>query len=525
MNDYSDTAETGDALWKDALPHLDDAIDHLSTSDRNVILLHFVSELTFPEIARRLGKSAAAVQKQSRRALEKLHSSLSRKGVSLSVGVLATCLASEMSKASPVLLAPALGSLSLAGKTTTTLVMKKSTIVAVASTALLCSVPLARQQISINRLEDRISSGSSSSEQTRISSRPSLGGKTLSVLERLSQDLKSRDYDLPRYLSANDYLKGLGDEDLMELMRALASSDFSSADQFIVFNEMANVLRERDPSLVLQVLSDEVPLDFVKKTQLGNLMGYTLEKYSTEDASGALGWFRTHLDFIRKLDANNRRDRGRLEREARIGLSYGLIFTAPSDAAEVLRPLQSVQQIRSSLDQFVRSREPSLRKDAGGYIQTVRELLPEPDANEALGYLVGIRFAETKFKSAEVLLDKYDFNPAETEAIYQNLGRWHFGNISNKEKGLAKAISEYREWMGSQVTDDIDLITGRALGATVKTYSNSSGPIYETLLNREEGGLSDDVIRGLLEVGGGKLGEEKSSKLRSLLSNPEVQNQ
>jgi RNA polymerase sigma factor (sigma-70 family) len=58
------------SAWQDALPHLDAAIDTLPEADRHVLLLHFVNEMTFPEIAARVGKSAAAVQKQSRRALE-----------------------------------------------------------------------------------------------------------------------------------------------------------------------------------------------------------------------------------------------------------------------------------------------------------------------------------------------------------------------------------------------------------------------------------------------------------------------
>jgi hypothetical protein len=60
MRATADFSDSNDLAWQDALPHLDAAIDTLPEADRHVLLLHFVNEMTFPEIARRLGKSATA---------------------------------------------------------------------------------------------------------------------------------------------------------------------------------------------------------------------------------------------------------------------------------------------------------------------------------------------------------------------------------------------------------------------------------------------------------------------------------
>lgn len=81
MRAPNDSPHSGDSAWQDALPHLDAAIDTLPEADRHVLLLHFVNEMTFPEIARRVQKSAAAVQKQSRCALENLQRILGKRGV------------------------------------------------------------------------------------------------------------------------------------------------------------------------------------------------------------------------------------------------------------------------------------------------------------------------------------------------------------------------------------------------------------------------------------------------------------
>ncbi|MGJ8725109.1 MAG: RNA polymerase sigma factor [Roseibacillus sp.] len=89
------------AAWKEALPHLDEALNKLPESDRRVLILHFFEEKTFPNIAQTVGKSPAAAQKQSRRALEKLAQILKRKGVVISSVALASCLSSELAKAAP----------------------------------------------------------------------------------------------------------------------------------------------------------------------------------------------------------------------------------------------------------------------------------------------------------------------------------------------------------------------------------------------------------------------------------------
>ncbi|MDB6077668.1 MAG: sigE 1, partial [Akkermansiaceae bacterium] len=103
------------AHWQRALPHLDRALDALPDSDRQVLLLHFYERQPFPRIAAQLGRSAAAVQKQSVRALEKLAKALRAKGVAANSVVLATGLATESAKASPLSLLPGISKTALAG--------------------------------------------------------------------------------------------------------------------------------------------------------------------------------------------------------------------------------------------------------------------------------------------------------------------------------------------------------------------------------------------------------------------------
>ena len=101
------------SAWKEALPHLDEALNKLPESDRRVLILHFFEEKTFPKVAQALGKTPAAAQKQSRRALEKLAQILKRKGVVISSLALGSCLSSELAKAAPPSVLKALSTITL----------------------------------------------------------------------------------------------------------------------------------------------------------------------------------------------------------------------------------------------------------------------------------------------------------------------------------------------------------------------------------------------------------------------------
>jgi len=91
-----------DALWRAALPHLDDVMSDLAPGDQDVILQRFYNEQSFAAIAILMNKSEAAVQKQSRRALDKMSKLLQRRGVVVPAAALATCLGSELAKAAPI---------------------------------------------------------------------------------------------------------------------------------------------------------------------------------------------------------------------------------------------------------------------------------------------------------------------------------------------------------------------------------------------------------------------------------------
>ena len=65
-------------------PIVDEALDRLPETDRLAVLYHYYEGRDFREVGALLGKTDAAAQKQTRRALEKLGGMLQKRGVAIS---------------------------------------------------------------------------------------------------------------------------------------------------------------------------------------------------------------------------------------------------------------------------------------------------------------------------------------------------------------------------------------------------------------------------------------------------------
>ena len=85
-----------EAVWSELAPLLDDAMSHLSTTDRDAIVLRYFQNKTLPEVGSALGLGESAAHKRVSRALEKLRKLFLKRGVTLAVGVIATLLPSAL---------------------------------------------------------------------------------------------------------------------------------------------------------------------------------------------------------------------------------------------------------------------------------------------------------------------------------------------------------------------------------------------------------------------------------------------
>ena len=103
-----------EADFSQVAPLLDEAINELEEPDRTAILLRFFEQQDFRAVGQALGSNEDAARMRVNRALEKLHSLLKHRGVTLSIAGLGTVLAAEAVTAAPAGLALTISSVGLA---------------------------------------------------------------------------------------------------------------------------------------------------------------------------------------------------------------------------------------------------------------------------------------------------------------------------------------------------------------------------------------------------------------------------
>jgi len=156
--------DDGDASWMDAAPILDQALDDLPEKDRQVIFLKYFDGLSFEQMARQFGGEPAAWRQRGSRAVERLRSSLTRRGVAVSSAALGSGLGTTLSQAAPPAVAASLGATpaaaaALSWKTLTLHsihLMKVKPAIAIAAVLFLSLAPLGMQAMAISDARQRV---------------------------------------------------------------------------------------------------------------------------------------------------------------------------------------------------------------------------------------------------------------------------------------------------------------------------------------------------------------------------------
>jgi len=90
-----DTMNADSSQWNEIAPEIDDALNELEDEDRALVLFRFYENKSHPEIGRALGISQDAARMRTRRALDKLKSSLGKRGITTTATLLGTSLAAN----------------------------------------------------------------------------------------------------------------------------------------------------------------------------------------------------------------------------------------------------------------------------------------------------------------------------------------------------------------------------------------------------------------------------------------------
>jgi RNA polymerase sigma factor (sigma-70 family) len=93
--------DDSDAPWENVSPHLDDALDELSDSDRAPLLLRYFEQKSAREIGQALGITEEAAQKRVTRAVERLRDIFARRDVQIGTTALVLLLTTNVVQSAP----------------------------------------------------------------------------------------------------------------------------------------------------------------------------------------------------------------------------------------------------------------------------------------------------------------------------------------------------------------------------------------------------------------------------------------
>src|SRR5207248_2154571 len=110
------SAEEGIASRTELTPLVFEALDVLSRKHRDAILMRFIENRSFAEVAVAMGTSEAAAKMRTGRALEKLRDLLEKRGASLTLATLSAGLAGAASAAPSAVLAASVSAAALGAK-------------------------------------------------------------------------------------------------------------------------------------------------------------------------------------------------------------------------------------------------------------------------------------------------------------------------------------------------------------------------------------------------------------------------
>ena len=315
----SSTNEAENTAWLLALPHLDGSLDKLSRSDRNVILQHYFEGKSFPAIAKQEGRPAGTIQKQCRRALDKLSRILRAKGATVSALTLAGCLTPKLAKAASPKLASAIAAQAITDASihsTTSLsfymLMKSKLVLPLTLAAVL--LPLAAQQVAITQTVSQnrnLKSARTSTAPTKTSSRSgttvrtrnwtSTGGISLEAIQEAKAEADR--LGTLQHLEFEELIASLSKEDLVRLIpQALA---LSNQDTRLDLSQLLiNALATIDPEATVLLVAEK---NSANPLQTGMGVERALFLWTEKDPEAVVAWLTLQSEAMQEFPTRNSR--------------------------------------------------------------------------------------------------------------------------------------------------------------------------------------------------------------------------
>ena len=446
--------------WWEALPQLDLALDKLPESDRRILLLHYFEDHSFSRIAELLGKNAATVQKQSRRALEKLSRILRTKGIALSVGTLGAGLATQTAKAVPEALIHSAGSFALTGSASplafslTAMLASKSKVV-IPLTLLLLATPLVFQQFAIAGERDRLHSLHETLAATNKSTSPEESPRvvrfrsseispSLDVMVLAKEQMAARRIGGAVGLDFKAKLAALDPPTLVDLIRRTSAAPLGLDKKSGLSGALVAALAGTDPKLAVTTAVDALGSGLNPPRMVnGSDLGISLAKWAETDPAGALAWFREQASSPKFSSRGLVKEPGISSQidGLKASLLAALVTSEAPQADDLLRNIPETERSAAILNSI-----PLLPRQGGDdwlgpYLRIVRDLVPAAGRDKILEQLAGTAGREGLLR----MLGSSKATPEETADLARAIVR---GELSQ---------SRQQQWQSGGKTPAADL--------------------------------------------------------------------
>jgi RNA polymerase sigma factor (sigma-70 family) len=519
-DEIASTADENPAAWTAAMPLLDLALDRLPDADRCVVLRHYFEGKSFNQIGAEVSRPAATVQKQCRRALDKLARILRGKGVALSLATLASALTAQSAKAAPPALLKSAAAKALAGAasystTSLTLFMAMKSKAAMPIAMLVLLSPLGLQQLAISRaaahndrLRETLATRETSARRpftTPIPRSVSTGQKRISI-DTLRRAQEEADRSALKRIEFEEMVERLTPAELETLIPQTFSQPGPWDGRNDLLRMLVTNLAKTDPGLAVRTACSADPQNpMVKNAGVEE----ALYQWTSTAPEAAVAWLNEQDSKLPK-----RSPHGLLDFQAAVAAP--LILSDSPLAREIVTltkntyPGYVIRDAIRMLNQRSLGRESSVDFMADAFskfLPWIREFIPEERSQSNMGLeqrdvindlLFWSEWSALESPLSGRIIETVDLFPAERRMIADSHARRMLGTLYNTspKPDRTKVETATRAWLDTHLPEAADEIFRQALTIITDQEKHQIELALKDLVDREV--IRDsDIIQNL----------------------------
>lgn len=286
----------------------------------------------------------------------------------------------------------------------------------------------------------------------------------------------------------------------------LSAEERSALESLVV-----EVLMRSDPQGVLSRFDDRIGND---DDDVGWILSEALSHFAMQDPAAAARWMDQKIKegkFTSKsLDGYSE---ARVEYES--ALMSHLLGTQNTQAIERIRALPEDDRlvVLEQMDLTALSGEAQV-----AYADMVRSLVPEADREGAFGYVASELVFEGGYEAVQSFLDKVNATPTERLEAAQEAASGKILAIVEEGKLAANDIEAMRRWVQTQSPEQVELITGEAIG---EAYDQEGNLDFEEarklVMDFHAKSGSDELLIGFLNSFAAQENPEEARKLLEMI--------